>query len=136
MMADGSSNNLVEYNVFTPGNHGEAMTWYHDSGSIIQHNTFVNDTIGLGSKSACGACTTIIRNNILAGIGNGGGGNNVGFTSTNNLFTSGSAQGTGSITGTPSYVGPVNTWLGYLLNTASPGRNAASDGKDMGINQY
>ena len=136
MMADGSSNNLVEYNVFTPGNHGEAMTWYHDSGSIIQHNTLVNDTIGLGSKSACGGCSTIIRNNILGSISNGGGGNNVGFTSSYNLFTSGSATGTGSITGTPSYAGPVNTWLGYLLNAASPGKNAASDGKDVGILTY
>lgn len=133
MMADGSSNNLVEKNVFTPGNHGEAMTWYHDSGSIIQHNTFVNDVIGLGSKSACGACTTIIRNNILSGISNGGGGNNVGFTSSYNLFTGGSANGVGSITGTPQYAGPVNTLLGYLLLAGSPGKNAASDGLDMGI---
>jgi hypothetical protein len=136
MEADGTSNNLIEYNVFTPGNHGEAMTWYEDNGSIIQHNTLINDSIGLGSKSACGGCSTIIRNNILGSIGNGGGGNNVGYTSSYNLFTSGGASGTGSITGTPTYSGPANTWGGYLLSNGSAGKNAASDGKDMGINSY
>lgn len=134
MMADGGSGNIVENNVFTAGNHGDAMTWYSDSGSIIRHNTMQGTGINLGSKSSCGGCSTTITNNILSYIGNGGGGNSVPYTSSYNLFAAGGATGTGSINGTPSYAGPVNTWLGYLLTAGSPGKNAASDGKDMGIN--
>ncbi|HEY6961249.1 MAG TPA: hypothetical protein VI408_05095, partial [Gaiellaceae bacterium] len=54
------------------------------------------------------------------------------YTATYNLNSG--KTGTGNITGTPIYqTTPSSGYYHYQLATSSPGYNAASDGKSMGI---
>jgi hypothetical protein len=140
MQADGGDHNIIEDNVFAAGQGvGYGITLYSDNGSIIEHNTWQQGscdfsipcgTLNLGNKSGEPASKgTIIRDNILAGLGGGQGS----YTEDHNLFTNATGTGTGDLKGTPNYTGPLTSWAGYRLTAGSLGTHAASDGTDIGI---
>jgi hypothetical protein len=138
MMADGGDHNVVEDNVIAAGKFSWAMTWYSDNGSIIRHNTFDDGAcefhvrcgiINLGAKPGDPRGRgTIIRDNVLAGVGGGG----QGFTAEDNLSAT-SIPGRGNVTGRPTYKGPITTYGGHRLARRSLGVRDASDGTDRGI---
>jgi hypothetical protein len=142
MMADGGSHNVVENNVVAPGGYTWALTWYSDNGSVIRHNTFADGqcdfdqkcgVINLGSKPGDPAGHgTIIRDNVLGGIGYPGGDADRLFTAEHNLSRD-AIPGDRNITGLPTYVGPLARYSGYRLAPGSPGEHDASDGGDTGI---
>jgi hypothetical protein len=149
MQADGGEGNLIEDNVFAAVSGGAGggsgvgygITLLSDHGSIIRHNTFQPGTcdfnircgtLSLGSKVGDPASSgTVIEDNILAGVLGGQGT----FTSSHNLYTAraGSSSGTGDVTGTPTFVGPLTSRDGFRLAPGSPGSTAASDGTAVGI---
>src|SRR3954454_21876647 len=132
MQADGGVGNVIEDNVFAAGKGvGYGITLYSDDGTVIRHNTFQPGTcdfsipcgtLSLGNKSGQAVSRgTVIRDNILAAIGGGNGT----YTADHNLMTGQSK---------PSFVGPLSAYAGFRLASSSPGRGAASDGADVGIN--
>jgi Right handed beta helix region len=142
MMADGGSHNLVEDNVISPGGYTWAITWFSDDGSIIQHNTFAdgqcNDGVrcgmlNLGAKAQDPAGRgTVIRDNVLGGIGNHGEAKDSAFTADHNL-TEAATPGAHNLRGTPRFRGPLRTFAGYRLAPGSPGAHDAPDGTNLGI---
>ena len=155
MMADGGGPNVIEGNLFGPGGgHGFALTWYSDQGSIIRHNTFVNDdcnfnlpcgVLNLGHKPGDSPGRgTVIEDNILTWIGadgNGEGGGASSFSSNHNLLRGQKPVGPGDVRGAPRYAGPPisasasrrQAFAAYRLARGSRGRGNASDGRDRGI---
>jgi hypothetical protein len=131
MQADGGVGNVIEDNVFGAGRGVTyAITLYSDDGTIIRHNTMEPGTcdfntpcgtLSLGNKAGDPVSRgTVIRDNVLAIIGGGGGT----YTADHNLMTGQSK---------PLFTGPLNTYAGFRLAPGSPGRGAASDGLDVGI---
>ena len=129
---DGNDHNVVEDNVFvgTTGT-GVMIAMASDVGSVIRHNTLVQGQCAYGwhcgmvlidHKADDPASTgTVVQDNILAEITDT---DATGTTLDHNLFTD---------EVTPVYVGPATTYAGYRLAAGSPGKGAASDGKDLGI---
>lgn len=142
MMADGGSHNVVENNVIAPGGYTWALTWYSDNESIIRHNTFADGECDF--QKACGIIAlgakpgeppgqgTIIRDNVLGGIGYPGRGRDRWFVAEHNLSRD-PIPGASNITGLPTYVGPASRYSGYRLAEGSLGEQDASDGADTGI---
>ena len=111
--------------------HGAAIAMSSDQGSIIRHNTLLPGKcaynwkcgiILIGHKSDDDASVgTVVQDNILAELTST---DATGTTIDHNLFTGAQA---------PIFVGPAGTYAGYRLASGSPGKGAASDGKDVGI---
>jgi hypothetical protein len=149
MSPDGADHEVIEDNVFGPGDYPYAITLWSDDGSIIRHNTMVPGScwfhlpcgiVTLGQKASCryaDECDTgrgtVIENNIMADVGIGEG--KADFTSQSNLVQAASAKGARGLIGKPLFVGGAHptTYAGYRLAPGSPGRGAASDGGDLGI---
>lgn len=149
MSPDGADHEIIEDNVFGPGDYPYAITLWSDDGSIIRHNTMVPGScwfhlpcgiVTLGQKDSCryaNECDTgrgtVIENNIMADVGIGEG--KADFTSHSNLLQAASAKGARGLIGRPQFVGGAHptTYAGYRLAPGSPGRGAASDGGDLGI---
>lgn len=149
MSPDGADHEIIEDNVFGPGDYPYAITLWSDDGSIIRHNTMVPGScwfhlpcgiVTLGQKDSCryaDECDTgrgtVIENNIIADIGIGEG--KADYTSQSNLIQAGGAKGARGLVGRPVFVGGAHptTYAGYRLAPGSPGRGAASDGGDLGI---
>lgn len=127
MITGGTSSLIVEDNIFrSPG-----YTFLIDgsiSGGTIQNNTAETGTCGFGQP--CGQIaatgTFTARNNIL--------GRAPGGTATYNMVYGGSVSGTNFI-GTPTFVGGAGrtAYQDFYLAAGSPGKNAGSDGGDVGI---
>lgn len=142
MMADGGDHNVVEDNLVTGAGYTWAMTWYGDDGSVIRHNTFVNGScsfhvrcgiINVGAKTGTPAGHgTVIRDNVLTGISNGGGGERSTFTADHNL-TATAIPGSGNVVGNAVFRDPAGTYAGHRLARGSTGTGRASDGLDPGI---
>jgi hypothetical protein len=142
MMADGGDHNVVEDNVIAGDGYTWAVTWYSDDGSTIAHNTFADGTCNAGVR--CGVVNvgakagmppgrgTIIRDNVMGGISNGGGDQDSTFVAERNL-TALPTPGAGNVTAEPAFRGPLDTYAGYALAPGSPGAGQASDGTDPGI---
>jgi hypothetical protein len=103
-------------------------------GDVIDHNTFGNSSsdIRFGNPNSCGLSTNeTVTNNILqAGINFTEGQSSSAITQSYNL----GGTGTGSISGSPTYVGgnSPTTFSGFQLAPSSLGVNKASDGTNMG----
>ncbi|WP_454626946.1 hypothetical protein [Bradyrhizobium cenepequi] len=109
--------------------------------STVNHNTVVGSKVGAGGTPAiiCGSkpgsstSITNITNNIgrvsLEAIAGGAAG--VPTTNTKNMWSGASSP---NINGVPTFVGGANptTYQGYKLAPGSAGKNAASDGTDVG----
>jgi hypothetical protein len=141
MAPDGSSNVIVEFNVFdmTGTSYIQPVQFGSATNAIFRHNTvrgIAGSTINFDNKSGLPGSTGVLsENNILHGAGF-----KLNCTSCSfrfNLFgSSGSATGTNNVIGTPIYVGGTapSTWTGWALAAGSPGKNAGNDGLDMGAN--
>jgi len=110
-----------------------------DLGTVVSntfiHNTLRNVSPRVGGINQSGGGSGTYTDNIMQGGNFGGGisGSCTSCTFTHNMY-SGSGTGTNNIIGTPIYVGgsTPTTWEGYKLAAGSIGKNAASDGQDMG----
>lgn len=144
MAPDGTDHETIEHNVI------DIDYWYpiligSDNGSVIRHNTLrphlfdSNENAGfllLGQKSGNPAGKgTVVTDNIVQGVGI----QEPATTAANeyNLCKEYTA-GPHDIKGVPVFTGGVapSTWGGYRLAAGSPGKNAASDGQDMGSNLF
>jgi Right handed beta helix region len=142
MMADGGADNVVEDNVIAGTGYTWAITWFSDKGSVIRHNTFADGRcsdnircgmINLGAKANDPAGRgTVIRNNVMGGISNGGEGKNSRFAADHNLTTV-RTPGARNAIGIPKFRGPLGKYAGYRLAAGSPGVRGASNGSDRGI---
>ena len=138
MMADGGERNLVEHNVVAAGGLTWAMTWLSDDRSVIRHNTFADGAcdfnircgvINIGAKASDPPGRgTIIRDNVLGGISNGGSE----FAADHNLSPV-VIPGVRNMRGLPTYVAPRSRYDDHRLARDSLGVGAASDGSDVGI---
>lgn len=138
---DGVEDALIEHNVINLVNGRYGIELYADKNSIVRHNTLVYGTgceyvacgqIILDHKSQDPAGVgTVIENNIASGINMDNG--STAAVNRNNMLRSG-ASGSNFI-GTPVYAGGASptSYSGFLLAGGSPGKNAASDGTDVGI---
>jgi hypothetical protein len=142
MMADGGGDNVVADNVISGAGYTWAITWFSDDGSVIQHNTFTDGScdnnircgmINLGAKADDPPGRgTVIRNNIMGGISNGGEGKLSRYRADHNL-TAVKTLGARNVMGRPRFRGPLGNYKGYRLANGSPGTRGASDGSDTGI---
>lgn len=150
MAPDGARHEIIEDNVFGPGDYPFAITLWSDEGSSIRHNTFAPGScwwelpcgiVTLGQKDSCrypSECDpgrgTVIEDNILADIGVREG--DASFTSRFNLFNGSRVPyGPNDLLGVPRFAaGPrPTTYHGYALASDSPGTRNASDGLDRGV---
>lgn len=131
---------LIEHNVFDPGPSEPRqcqIELYSDSGSIVRNNTIIargsNGRICLDKKSSQGAgVNTQVYNNIALGLSTANG--STASVNTNNLFSG---------SGLPVFAGACagavvsgTSWMQCALASGSAGKNAGTDGKDVGTNYF
>jgi hypothetical protein len=128
-VSGGSDSLTIEDNVFRAGRYTYVANLGLVKNSTFNHNTAEGGTCA--NNTPCGTLVTdqssnlSITNNILGRQPNAA-------TVQNNLLYGGSATGT-NFTGTPTYIGPADTWSGWKLTTTSTGKARATDGTDVGI---
>lgn len=132
--------NIVQSNVFVnipPGGNGSggACAAVCQDGSTnldVSHNTLINAEIQADSDNQAARPTVNVHayNNITQ--------RNPSIIGTldHNLCLTGTCTGTGSLNGTPTWVGGLTptTYAGFALTSGSLGKAAASDGTDIGVN--
>lgn len=135
---DGTSGNTVEDNVIVGCTaHSLVMGGDKNPGSLVSHNTVVGGStavINCSSKPGEGPSTTSIVDNIASGgieLSDLGGPCQP-TENTDNLLGVGGRPP--NLSGTPRFVGGANptTYAGFQLASGSPGKNAATDGLDVG----
>jgi hypothetical protein len=125
------TNNVL---VKDPNSAANALMIGGGKGDVFDHNTLGNSStdIRFGNPNNCGVSSNeTVTNNILqAGINLTDGQSSSSISQSYNL----GGSGTGSISGTPSYVGgsSSNTMAGFQLVASSVGVGKASDGTNMG----
>ncbi|MDB6000576.1 MAG: hypothetical protein JWP52_2275 [Rhizobacter sp.] len=147
MAPDGGNTEKFIDNVFKGDN---GYFWKIQLGShandVFDHNTIIG-AVGVSIDAKTGSSSSsnaTVTNNILVDSSfktkNSNGAeacNNCTFSG--NVFnTSGNARGTGTIMGTPSFVGGAKpaTWDGFKLQAGSPGYQAAPDKSNMGTRVF
>jgi len=142
---DGVDGVLLENNVFDPGTAGRQcqIELYADNASIVRNNTVIerggNGYICLDRKSNDPAgVKTQVYNNIALGLTMANG--STASVNTKNLFPGGGGT---NVAGSPTFsgacAGAVSTaksWTQCALAAGSAGKNAGTDGKDVGTNYY
>lgn len=138
----GSPNMKIINNIFERGQGGQSLQIGGIQGMLMEHNTFHDVTVGVGTKSADSANSGwIVQNNIFDGASFIAAGDRPGCGSDCvmrfNLKSNGGSTtpiGTNNIAGDPVYVGigSATNWLGWQLGVSSAGKNAGSDGLDVG----
>jgi hypothetical protein len=125
-------------NVFvTDGEYPDQIVQTGPNGGTYSHNTFGNGArMRFGDPNGCGLVTNVtLMNNIVTG----------GLSLTNGQSTSTFVigynmgfSGPNAISGTPTFVGGSlpSTWAGWRLAAGSAGKNAGSDGLDIGSNVF
>lgn len=145
MAPDGSSSVTVRNNVFDGTGNSYAFKVQFGSASNLkfEHNTLKDASVAIDSKTGMSASTNaVVRNNILVGAANfktSGGSGCSGCSLTNNLFdNSGDASGSSNVIGVPNFSGgsAPPAWAGWQLTSGSAGKNAGSDGLDLGTTFY
>ena len=141
---DGCSNVTVTNNIFTDGESG----WQNFqiggcSNFTFTHNTVRNSTFAHGTKAGDTPNNNwVMRDSIFqnSSLINAGAQPQCNTCTYDRLMfsTSAAARGTNQIIGNPTYSGGATppSWAGWQLATGSLGRNAASDGGDVGTNYY
>jgi hypothetical protein len=140
---DGLGNATIENNVISSDSTNRCLEIYYDNAgtgddpSTVQHNTLINGcTLNLNTKPGVypAGVGTIVRDNIFTG-GQGYSNGSTAGVNTHNMCpsTCGGNNAVANLTGTPSFIGPSTVHDGYLLSSGSAGKNAASDGTDVGI---
>jgi hypothetical protein len=148
MACDGNADSVtIKNNVFANTDYN-AVCAAHMTNLLIEHNTIYNNgnfriDDAVNPQSSTTPTTAIVRNNIGAietgGCNCGGTPPYYGsLTQANNLYSGASSP---NINGTPIYTGGANPTTqtgiaGFALASGSPGKNAATDGQDVGTNFY
>jgi hypothetical protein len=138
----GSPNTKITNNIFDRGQSGQNLQIGGIQGMLMEHNTFRGVVLGIGTKSANQQHSGwVVQNNIFdassfvaSGDQPGCGGDCVMRYNLKSNGGSTSPAGSSSLTGNVVYAGsgsPSN-WSGWALAATSPGKGAASDGRDMG----
>jgi hypothetical protein len=134
---------LIEHNVLDPGPVSDRdciIELYADDGSIVRHNTVIirggRGKICLDHKPADPAgVNTQIYNNIALAIDFQNG--STASVNTKNLLSGGGGT---NITGTATFVGTCSggfaNWRNCALAPGSAGKNAGTDGTDVGTHYY
>jgi hypothetical protein len=129
---DGGIDEIITNNVFQ-----NAVTSFrgHD-GTVITHNTFFGSDFRIEGKDGAPSGMTI-RDNLFRNHSVVGSMSCSSCTITHNQFSSG-GFGTNNVIGTPTFLGGATppTWAGFQLASNSIGKNAGTDGKDMGSNYF
>jgi hypothetical protein len=111
---------------------GACVTLYGDQGSVVEHNTAGPGMAALeiGTKSGQRQGSGTVFENNVGGLNQGDGSTLA--VNGHNLFSGAKAP---NINGKPVFTGGASptTWGGFTLAANSPGRNAATDGSDVGI---
>lgn len=138
----GSPNMKIVHNIFAGGQGGQNLQIGGVRGMLMEHNTFHKVVLGIGTKSGNTPHSGwIVQNNIFDGASFTASGDQPGCGSDcvmrSNLKSNGGSTnptGTNNITGNAIYqgVGSPTNWEGWKLAPNSPGKNAATDGTDMG----
>jgi hypothetical protein len=131
------SNSVVTNNVFvTDGEYPDQVVMSGSNAGTYDHNTFSNGARMRFGKINCQVATNVkLTNNMVSGgIWLSEGQTTSGFTISNNQGLGGS----NAITGAPTYVGGSSptTWAGWRLANGSAGKNAGTDGLDIGTLYY
>jgi hypothetical protein len=141
---DGVTRALIEHNVIDvagPAGRPWAIELGSDNGSIVRHNTLVGGTcewampcgiIYTDAKSGMPASTgTVIVDNVATRVEVRAGSTNI--ARHHNMVRE--SPGAGDFLGTPLFTGGARptSYAGFHLATGSPGKQAASDGTDVGI---
>jgi hypothetical protein len=138
---DGIEGALIEDNVIDLPGRPWGIELYSDAGSTVRHNTLKPGAcqwnlpcgiIELNRKPEDPAGHgTIVTDNVASDISTQNG--STAATRHHNLLASGAFDG--DISGSPQFAktGDPTRYAGFRLGHASPGRNAASDGSDVGI---
>jgi len=146
MCADGCDHEVIEDNVFAVNGSPYAMTLLSDNGSVIRHNTFLDDGL-CDFKLRCGVLYlgnkqvdpisrgTIVINNIIGRVCVCAGTASGLAEEYDNLFTESSWNGRGDLLGGPTYTGGQSptSRVGFALTSTSLGRGSASEGLDRGV---
>lgn len=148
---DGLSNVLIADNVLDVGSSGRSaeIELYSDDGSVVRNNTVLNRGLnGLGQETGGvelnhkpgdpAGVNTQVYNNIMVYLAINGG--STASVNTKNLLPGGGGT---NINGTPTFKGtcggaraPGQDWIGCALAPGSAGKNAGTDGKDVGTHYY
>jgi hypothetical protein len=142
----GSPSMTIRNNVFDTNPGGQAIQIGGINGMLMEHNTFRNMTLGIGTKFANTPHTNwTVQNNIFdnahftaSGDQPGCGSNCIMRYNLKSRGGSTNPAGTNVVTGTAVWAGagsPSN-WAGWELASGSPGKDAGNDGKDMGTLYY
>ena len=141
MAADGTDHELIEDNVVEGSSHGYPyITLFSDDSSIIRHNTFADGScafnlpcgiLRLGAKDSDDpGHGTMVKDNILGEISTEGRPRSPSARTTCSLTT---ARGAGRDPGSrPTRGRAPDSYAGYRLEPALPGKSNASDGTDRG----
>lgn len=134
---DGTNNNTIEDNVVTNCDTPNIFVLATDNpASLASHNTILGGPMACGSKQASPVSVSNVQNNIFQNGIDWGGFICTLTTDQNNMSwpSYGLVHSASDFIGTPSFVGGSNpnTYAGYALATGSPGKNAGSDGQDVG----
>lgn len=142
---DGIDGVLFEHNLFDPGVAGRPcqIELYADKGSVVRNNTIVargsNGYICLDRKSSFPpGVDTQVYNNIALGLSIGNG--STASLHTKNLYPAGGGT---NLPGSPTFVGACGgdigagaSWMQCALAGGSAGKNAGTDGRDVGIHHF
>jgi hypothetical protein len=142
MSPDGADHERIEDNVFDTGGYPYAIMLGGDNGSVIRHNTLPDVgkcgygqpcgtlLIGDGGPSHKPGTGTVVQDNILGALSVSGSSR---LRSSDNLVAQGGG-GADDKAGAPVFVGGAHprSRAGFRLHEGSPGRGAASDGRDVG----
>lgn len=140
---DGDSPNMkITNNIFDRGRSGQSLQIGGVHGMLMEHNTFHEVVLGIGTKSADAQHSGwVVQNNIFDASSFTASGDQPGCGSDcvmrSNLKSNGGSTnptGTQNIVGNAIFVGvgSVTNIAGWQLAVGSPGKNAATDGTDMG----
>jgi hypothetical protein len=144
---DGDSpSTVIRNNIFDTNPGGQALQIGGVKGMLMEHNTFKNITLGIGTKSGMSQHSGwIVQNNIFDNADFIASGDQPGCGTDCvmrfNLKSNGGSTtptGTNTVTGTAIYVGTgsVSNWGNWRLAAGSPGKNAANDGMDIGSTSF
>lgn len=149
MAPDGTYRELIEDNIIDIG-YPYAIMIGSDDGSIIRHNTLLardvdfygpnsSGIVILGSKSGQPAGRgTVVQDNIVHRVEVQSGLATTAVNDWNLVRAAGGLRGPHDIAGVATFVGgsAPTTWAGFRLAAGSKGKNAASDGLDMGVRRF
>ena len=131
MCWDGGDNNTFTNNVFESIGYWSIVSGSGENNWLIAHNVFGDDVTMDNGHSAPNGTGNVVRDNVWL-PGNDVSDKGSGVSYDHNLNSG--KSGTGNINGTPVFVAsPSSGYYHYQLAPSSPGYQAASDGKSMGI---